>query len=42
MIESVSSELTKFMYNWKARGVPKEITHEAKRLFFASKSRTFM
>ena len=33
MIESVSSELTKFMYNWKARGVPKEITHEAKRLF---------
>ena len=33
MIESVSSELTKFMYNWKAKGVPKEITHEAKRLF---------
>ncbi len=33
MIETVSNELTNFMYKWKEKGVPKEVTHEAKRLF---------
>ena len=32
MLDSISGQLTQFMYDWKSKGVPKKSSHEAKRL----------